>query len=434
MKAADWLAALLLAVATGGSSTAQPASSPAAELSAIDRVWSGHYVPFAMAVGERAILVAYYDANRQLTVARRPRDGSYWTYHRLDSWTGWDSHNAIAMALDANGELHVVANMHNDPLVYYRSRGGDDVRTLERVPAMADPLLERRMTYPVFLRDAAGQLIFKYRDGGSGNGNEIYTQYDPRSRDWHKLLATPLVDGEGQRNAYFVGPVLGPDGWFHLAWVWRDTPDAATNHDLSYARSRDLQSWERSDGAALTLPIRLADAEVIDPVPVRGGMINNNTVPGFDRQGRVLVTYHKFDAAGQTQIFVARREADGWRSVQVTRWRDFRWDFGGGGSLDSRLTVSGTEPLGKDCLLVRVVRDGVPLALVLDAATLALVEERPDTRLADELAGEVAAPEGMQINTIEQSGHAVVWPTLPPHRDLPLSDIPPPTVLRLVER
>lgn len=437
MKVTDRPAALLLlllAVAAGIPAKAQPASAPAAELSAIDRVWSGHYVPFALAVSERAILVAYYDANRQLTVARRPRDGSYWTYHRLDSWTGWDSHNAIAMAVDAHGDVHVVANMHNDPLVYYRSRDGDDVRTLERVPAMADPALERRMTYPVFLRDGEGRLIFKYRDGGSGNGNEIYSRYDPASRSWHRLLAAPLVDGEGQRNAYFVGPVLGPDGWFHLAWVWRDTPDAATNHDLSYARSRDLVSWQRSDGTALSLPIRLADAEVIDPVLVRGGMINNNTVPGFDQHGRVLVTYHKFAEDGRTQIFVARREANGWRSVQVTHWPDFRWDFGGGGSLDSRLTVTGAEPLGEDRLAVRVVRDGVPLLLTLNSGTLALIEETPDNRLADRLAPDLEVPEGMQVNTIaDASGLAIAWPTLPPHRDLPLRDIPPPTVLRLVE-
>ena len=148
----------------------------------------------------------------------------------------------------------------------------------------------------------------------------------------------------------------------------------------------------------------------------------------------MLITYHKFDAAGQTQIFVARREADGWHRVQVTRWPDFRWDFGGGGSLDSRLTVSGAEPRGEDRLLVRVVRDGVPLALVLDAATLALEEEKPDTRLANELSAAIAVPEGMQLNTIEASGYAVAWPTLPPHRDLPLVDIPSPTVLRLVER
>ena len=114
------------------------------------------------------------------------------------------------------------------------------------------------MTYPVFLKDSAGRLMLKYRDGGSGNGNEIYNVYDTATSTWRHLLATALVDGEGKRNAYFVGPTLGPDGFFHLAWVWRDTPDAETNHDLSYARSRDLVRWERSDGSPLKLPITLA--------------------------------------------------------------------------------------------------------------------------------------------------------------------------------
>ena len=66
-------------------------------------------------------------------------------------------------------------------------------------------------------------------------------------------MATPLVDGEGRGNAYFVGPTQGPDGVFHLTWVWRDTPEAATNHDLSDARSRDLVHWEKSNGAPLKL-------------------------------------------------------------------------------------------------------------------------------------------------------------------------------------
>ena len=426
----------LLATATPLPAAAEtPAASVAEplELSAIDRVWSAHRVNFALAVTDAAILIAYYDANRQLTVARRTRQGGYWTYHKLDCWTGWDSHNYIAMTVDAAGQVHVVANLHNDPLVYYRTRDGDDVRSFERLAVMADAKLERRMTYPVFLRDAAGRLIFKYRDGGSGNGNEIYNRYDVATRRWQPLLATPLADGERERNAYFVGPTLGPDGRFHLAWVWRETPDAETNHDLSYARSRDLVHWERSDGRPLALPIRLSGAEIVDSVPVKGGMINNNTVVGFDPAGRPMITYHKFDAAGNTQIFVARREASGWRRVRISDWRGFRWDFRGGGSLDSRLFVDGAEPIGRDRVRVSVVRDGKPIDFILDAATLARLEERPGTSLRDRLASRIQVPEGMVLNTREDpSGVAIAWPTLPPNRDRALEDVTAPTVLRLV--
>jgi hypothetical protein len=406
---------------------------PARTIEAVDRVWAGHYTAFALVPGKDRIVVAYYDANRQLTVATRPRDnGAGWVYHRLDSWTGWDSHNYVAAAVDAAGQIHVVANLHNDPLVYYRTTRPGDPRSLMRVATLVDPARERRMTYPVFLTDAAGRLILKYRDGGSGNGNEIYNLYDVPTQQWRALLATPLADGEGRRNAYFVGPTRGPDGRFHLAWVWRETPDAATNHDLSYAVSRDLIHWQRSDGTALSLPIRLRDAQVVDAVPVRGGMINNNTVIGFDRQGRAIISYHKFVADGSTQVFLARAEGKGWRIAQVSDWRGFRWDFGGGGSLDSRLFVEGAVPGAAGQLKVRVRRDGRPIDLIVDEATLARIGERPGTTLADTLAGQIPTPPGMVLNTVQAGDFALAWPTRPPHRDLADADIPDPTVLRLI--
>lgn len=389
---------------------------------------------FALAVTGRQIFVGYYDAARQLTIASRSRtDGASWRYHKLGSWLGWDSHNSIALAVDAGGQLHVAANMHNDPLTYFRTATPGDVRTLARVPVMVDPAVERRMTYPIFLTDGEGRLIFKYRDGGSGNGNERFNRYDAATGRWQALLSSPLIDGEGKRNAYAVGPVLGPDKRFHLAWVWRDTPDAATNHDLSYARSADLQRWERSDCTPLALPIRLSTAEIVDPVPVRAGMINNNTVIGFDTQGRPAITFHKFDARGDTQIYVARREARGWRIVQVSDWRGFRWDIGGGGSLDSRLFVGGVGPEGNR-LRLRVVRDGAPIDLLLDPHTLARVEERPGDSLAARLSGRVPIPAGMRLNTLEDpgSGVALAWATRPPNRDVATADIPEPSTLYLV--
>lgn len=412
-----------------------PAPASAPEITAIDRVWAGQSSRFALSVTAARIFVAYYDANRQLTVASRPRQSNDWVYQKLDSWVGWDSHNYIAMAIDDAGQLHVAANMHRDPLVYYRSRIAGDVRTLVRETVMADAKLERSMTYPIFLRGADGQLVFKYRDGGSGNGNEIYSIYDTAKQTWRHLLATPLTDGEGQRNAYFVGPVLGPDKLFHIAWVWRETPMAETNHDLSYAQSRDLVHWQRSDGTPLKLPITLKSAEIVDPVPVEAGMINNNTVIGFDPAGATMITFHKFDPAGNTQIYVARREAKLWRIVQVSDWRGFRWDFRGGGSLDSRLFVAGAVPVGKDRIRVSVIRDAKPIDFLLDAATLQRISETPGNLLAERLAPSIPVPPGMALNTVEDptgSGIALAWPTLPPHRDLPSRDIPDPTVLRLI--
>ena len=431
-------AALLACCLLSTSPPAAPAPAeskpPDAARSAVDRVWSGHSVRFALEVTQRNIFAGYYDSNRQLTVAARSRAAPNWTYQRLDTWTGWDSHNYIAMAVDGAGHLHVIGNLHNDPLVYYRTRTPGDVRTLERVGVLVDAAREQRMTYPVFLHDAAGRLILKYRDGGSGNGNEIYDVYDEPARRWTHLLATPLVDGEGRRNAYFVGPTLGPDGSFHLAWVWRETPDAQTNHDLSYARSRDLVHWEKSDGTALKLPITLGTAEIVDAVPVEAGMINNNTVVGFDGHGRAMITFHKFDARGDTQIFVARRDAGRWTIAQVSEWRGFRWDFRGRGSLDSRLFVSGAAPAGDDRIRVAVVRDGKPIDFLLDERTLRRVDERPGATLADRLRPATQVPEGMQLNTVEDaaSGIALAWPTRPPNRDLPTADIPAPTLLELI--
>jgi hypothetical protein len=426
-----WIASMMLALVQ----TAIAREPATLDLSAIDRVWSGHSVRFALTVTDRSIFVAYYDASRQMTVASRSLTGGAWSYRKLDSRTGWDSHNYIAMAADEKGQLHIVGNLHNDPLIYFRTTIAEDIQSMERVPLLVDERLERRMTYPVFIADHAGNLILKYRDGGSGNGNEIYNVYDPASSKWRHLLSAPLVDGEGKRNAYFVGPTLGPDGFFHLAWVWRDTPDAETNHDLSYARSRDLVHWERSDGGALKLPITLASAEVVDPVPIKAGMINNNTVVGFDGAGRVMITFHKFDARGNTQIFVARRDEARWTIRRISDWRDFRWDFRGRGSLESRLFVSGAVPAGANRVRVAVVRDGKNIDFLLDQRNLRRVEERPGVTLAGRLQPQIASPNGMQLNTVEDSGKsglAIAWATLPPNRDQPAANIPDPTVLYLV--
>ncbi|WP_371193829.1 BNR repeat-containing protein [Glaciecola sp. SC05] len=343
------------------------------ESMAIDNAWSGHRIkPFLLTRGKHQF-VAYFDANRQMTIAHR-LIGKPWRYYKVDSYLGWDSHNYVTMELDSAGYLHVTGNMHGDPIEYFRMSEPYNVRSLKRIEIMVEQAIERRVTYPIFMLNKNNELLIKYRDGGSGNGNEIYNIYDVDTQSWSRLHTDQFLDGEGKMSGYFEGPILGPDGNFHLIWVWRDTPDASTNHSLSYARSPDLVSWEDSNGRPIALPLTLKHTEVVDPVPPLGGMINNNVKLGFDQQQRQVISYHKYDENGYTQMYVARKEGKIWNIVKVSDWTGFRWDFGGGGSL-GRFPIEPFAPaiLNENHIGVVVRRDDKIIRFVLDAETLQTV-------------------------------------------------------------
>jgi len=116
--------------------------------------------------------------------------------------------------------------MHVNPLVYFRTAKPLDITTFQRVPSMVGTQ-EQRCTYPEFFSGPGGDLVFLYRDGSSGNGNQVVNIYDESGQQWKRLLDKPLTDGQGKCNAYSVGPMAGPDGFYHLVWTWRDTPIAA---------------------------------------------------------------------------------------------------------------------------------------------------------------------------------------------------------------
>lgn len=349
---------------------AKPQESQLLDTKAIDYVWSGHRIkPYLLTKGNDQF-VAYFDANRQMTVAHRVI-GTPWRFYKVDSWLGWDSHNYVTMQLDAKGHLHVMGNMHADGLEYFRMSEAMNVRSLKRVDVMVDKSLENRMTYPIFMLNKQGELLVKYRNGGSGNGSEIYNIYDTKTKSWSRLHANQFLDGEDKMSGYFEGPTLGPDGNFHLIWVWRNTPNAATNHSLSYATSVDLVTWTDSNGAKLPLPLTYKHTEIVDPVPAFGGMINGNVKLGFDQKNRALITYHKYDESGNTQMYVARKSDKGWEHKKISNWQDFRWDFGGKGSLGRfPIRPKSLDVLTEDTLGVVVRKHDDILRFVLDSETL----------------------------------------------------------------
>ena len=408
----------------------------------IEPVWAGHRVGFCLLTHGDYQFAAYYDAERRMTVAGRKRGEDRWTIQKLDSTLGWDSHNYVTMALDRAGGLHVCGNMHVAPLVYFRSDRPFDVESLQRVPAMTGDA-EKRVTYPRFFHTPEGVLLFMYRDGSSGNGRRLINAYDEATHTWTRYLDTPLLDGTGRSmNAYPAGIEPGPDGFCHLVWMWRQTPDCRSNLHISYVRSRDLKHWQTAGGKDVPLPITPDNLDVVvDPTPAYCGMINMGFGVGFDPARRAVIHYHNYDPNGNSQIYLARWETGAWAIRPVSHW-DYRWRFEGGGSIPAGVGAGPVQVLA-DGRLVQSwshVKYGSGTWL-LDPATLRVRDtirlprrypahlSRPTTKFPG-----IAVRWAADLAASPDPGRRYVlrWESLGSNRDQPRSGpVPQPTMLTL---
>jgi hypothetical protein len=142
-------------------------------------------------------------------------------------------------------------------------------------------------------------------------------------------------------NAYQTQPTIMKDGWYHVYWVWRDTPDCSTNHDLSYIKSPDLKNWFNAFGEAIELPATLDKKSVIvDPIHVKGGIINLAAKLCLDENNSAVFAYHKYDSNGNIQFYTAQTKNGEWVYKEITNW-DYRWEFSGNGSINVEVQIKG---------------------------------------------------------------------------------------------
>lgn len=398
-------------------------------------------VNFALYTKGNYQYVAYYDTVHQMVLASRKLNQKKWSYKSLDTKVPWDSHNYISLLVDGAGYIHVVGNMHSSPLVYFKSTKPWDISSMQALHKMTGKE-EDVTTYPEFMYGSKGETLFHYRYGRSGNGYEVFNELNVSTQTWSRLIDKPLIDGEGERNAYMQGPILAPDGYFHLLWVWRETPDCSSNHTLSYARSKDLLHWESVNGEKAGFPITLKDScLVVDNTPEKGGLINIGIKLGFDSSNRVMIGYHKYDDKGNTQLYLSRNEGGKWNAVKQTNW-DYRWDFKGGGTIVNELLID--APVVKD----GKVTMGYHRLNLKDAQIIAsestfapIGEESIPSVYPKEMEALDSTFPGMLVYKIKDSGaskkniqYILRWEALSPNRDQKRTGkLPQPSVLRLYE-
>lgn len=335
-EAAAWVVLGVAAAAADGAGVGAGVEPPA-HLSPIGPAFSRTGVnttPFrshAVTTHGDVQVVGYYDPQSRVVIATRRGDAldAPWerhvTRHRGNTR---DAHNGISLAVDGDGVLHVSWDHHGHPLRYARAGAPGSMHVDNQRPMIGRT--ERAVTYPQFLNLPDGRLLFMYRDGGSGSGNLVINRYDPATEVWSRLHDV-LIDGEGQRNAYWQAAV-DPAGAVHLSWVWRESGNVASNHDLAYAVSRDAgTTWTRSDGTPYALPITEAGAELACRIPQNHELINQTSMAA-DAQGRpYIAAYWRAEGDDVPQLRLVVHDGDRWVQRQVgERTTPFR--LGGHGS------------------------------------------------------------------------------------------------------
>jgi len=278
---------------------------------------------------------AYYNNDQILVLAKRKSNSTNWqvatTQYKADAA---DAHKDISIMVDGAGYLHVAWGHHNQALNYAKSiKPGSLI--------LSDPQSmtgggENKVSYPEFYRLRGGDLLFVYRDGGSGNGNLVMNRYSIATQKWVNIQQN-LIDGEGKRNAYWQ-MCIDKKGTIHISWVWRESPDVASNHDMGYARSNDSGlSWEKSTGEKYTLPINAANAEYACKIPQHSALINQTSMFADDKGNPFIATYWRDSSTTIPQYHIVYKTGNNWSSVDLG-FRKTAFSLGGTGT--KRIPIS----------------------------------------------------------------------------------------------
>ncbi|WP_448699339.1 BNR repeat-containing protein [Mucilaginibacter sp. AW1-3] len=297
--------------------------------------------------------IAFYNGTGQVVLGKRKLNTSKWDL-QTTQYKGniKDAHNAISIMVDGEGYLHLSWDHHNQNLNYCKSVAPGSLQMTEKISMTGKK--EHNVTYPEFYSLANGNLLFLYRDGSSGNGNLILNRYDVKDKKWIQLQ-DDLIDGEGHRNAYWQ-MTTDDKGTIHVSWVWRESGDVATNHDICYARSKDGGvTWEKSTGEKYVLPITAATAEYALKIPQNSDLINTTSMAA-DKLGRpYIVTYWKSTGAEAPQYQLIYNDGTKWITKTISN-RITTFSLAGGGT--KRIPISRPQ-------IMMDTKDGQTKAIVI---------------------------------------------------------------------
>lgn len=272
---------------------------------------------------------AFYDESQNVVLAKRKLDSKQWITHKTQfKGDATDAHKSISIAIDGAGFLHLAWGQHNNKLNYSRSLSPGGLKMGDKQAMLG--LKEDKVSYPEFYKLASGDVLFMYRDGGSGNGNLMINRYVLSQQKWIRVQ-DGLIDGAQKRNAYWQTAVDAKDN-IYLSWVWRESPDVASNHDLCFAKSTDGgKTWQKSTEENYQLPINAENAEYACKIPQNSELINQTAMYAAADGAVYIATYWRDADSKVPQYHVVYRDSMGWKCNNLN-FRKTPFSLSGGGT------------------------------------------------------------------------------------------------------
>jgi hypothetical protein len=280
----------------------------------------------------------FYNAERHVTIGRRTLPAGIWELLPLTDYTQSinDAHNTISIGIaPSDGTIHLAFDHHSHPL-HYRKSIPDLVNHPENYSwsdSLFGPVTNQlvsgttviNVTYPRFVSTPQGDLQFAARIGTSGDGESYLWEYRGSTGEW--ISIGKFVDNPNGGNAYLHGLTYDNTGRLHTTWVKRETPDAATNHDLYYIYSNDQgRTWRNNNGDSIGTsgsdPVTIEEPKVWT-IPMNHGLINQEAQT-VDHLGRIHVLQRR-DSAGVNYQYHYWRDLDGTWHETNTNIKTWIW-------------------------------------------------------------------------------------------------------------
>lgn len=272
----------------------------------------------------------YVGVDKKPIVAKRKLPDGKWSTRDLSTLSGNplaspvqnNLHNTLVIAVDSQGFIHIVGNMHNSNLKYIVSQTPENINNWQTRSMTGTN--ENAVTYPQFVKNrVTDELLFFYRNGGSGDGKTYINRYNVSDKKWSKVNAT-FISPSGA-NAYLNHIAVDESGTIHIMYCFRTTTSANTNNNICYAKSENSgTTWKRSDGSVLSLPLTESNSEiVINTAPTGSGLVNQSGLE-VDSEGNPHAAFLYYDSSNNTQIFHIWHDGETWNEEAVT---DFNFQY-----------------------------------------------------------------------------------------------------------